>query len=180
MRRKRTCKWPRSGFRTRPEESFLPHLDSVRSEVPSQRFETSINAALDYICSHAIVDAPQVGSSCSISWLSSRSRCGQRTGKRIWRRPQPLGTVLVFIKDLRRRHCLWRMAKAGVFILDLGTTTIRHRALAKDIDRTGPGPVTVFLRQAHIESVVADALEGYAAGQSQPPVQVVIPASSAR
>ena len=72
------------------------------------------------------------------------------------------------------------MAKAGVFILDLGTATIRHRALAKDIDRTGPGPVTVLLRQAHIESVVADALEGYAAGQSQPPVQVVIPASSAR
>jgi hypothetical protein len=31
--------------------------------------------------------------------LSSRSRCGQRTGKRIWRRPQPLGTVLLFIKD---------------------------------------------------------------------------------
>src|SRR5205814_6842901 len=35
-------------------------------------------------------------------------------------------------------------------------------------------PLTVFLRQARIESVVADALEGYAAGQSQPPVQVVI------
>src|SRR2546429_7190653 len=88
---------------------------------------------------------------------------GQRTGK----------ALFCFYQGLTPTASSLAMAKAGIFILDLGTATIRHRALAKDIDRTGPGPVTVFLRQAHIESVVADALEGYAAGQSQPPVQAV-------
>jgi len=67
---------------TRPDEFFAAAPLLVRSV---HRAATFIDAALNYICSHAGVGRRQVGRSCGISLRSSRSRCGQRTGKHIWR-----------------------------------------------------------------------------------------------